>query len=70
MNAAITPATSVLLAAELAPGADTKAVNAELLRRGLVANAVTPTALRFAPPLTVSDEHVDEAVAIVAEVLA
>ena len=33
-------------------------------------NAVTPTALRFAPPLTVSDDEIDEAVAIVTEVLA
>ena len=31
-------------------------------RRGLVVNAVTPTALRLAPPLTVSDGEIDEAV--------
>jgi len=41
-----------------------------LLARGLVTNAVTPTALRFAPPLNVSDDHIDEAVAMVKEVLA
>jgi acetylornithine/succinyldiaminopimelate/putrescine aminotransferase len=58
----------LLLAAEL-DGADAKEVNAALLERGLVANAVTPTAVRFAPPLTVSDEEIDEAVEIVAEVL-
>jgi predicted acetylornithine/succinylornithine family transaminase len=59
----------LLLAAEL-DGRDAKAVNTALLERGLVANAVTPTAVRFAPPLTVSDEEVDEAVAILAQVLA
>ena len=59
----------LLLAAEL-DGHDAKAVNAALLERGLVANAVTPTAVRFAPPLTVSDDEIDEAMGIVAEVLA
>jgi len=59
----------LLLAAEL-DGHDAKQVNAALLERGLVANAVTPTAVRFAPPLTVSDEELDEAVAILAAVLA
>ena len=44
-------------------------MDAELLARGLVANAVTPTALRLAPPLTVSDAEIDEAVAILAAVL-
>ena len=59
----------LLLAAEL-DGRDTKPVAAECLERGLVVNNVTPTALRFAPPLTVSDDEIDEAVAIVKEVLA
>jgi 4-aminobutyrate aminotransferase-like enzyme len=45
-------------------------VAAELLRRGLVVNAVTPTALRLAPPLTVTDDEIDEAAALVAGVLA
>jgi 4-aminobutyrate aminotransferase-like enzyme len=40
------------------------------LARGLVTNAVTPTALRLAPPITVSDDEIDEAVGILAEVLA
>jgi acetylornithine/succinyldiaminopimelate/putrescine aminotransferase len=59
----------LLLAAELANGADAKAVYSQLLDAGLVTNAVTPTSLRFAPPLTVSEAELDEAVAIVAEVL-
>ena len=59
----------LLLAAEL-DGRDTKAVAAACLERGLVVNNVTPTALRLAPPLTVSDSEIDEAVSIVKEVLA
>ncbi|MGA0879481.1 MAG: aspartate aminotransferase family protein [Ilumatobacteraceae bacterium] len=60
----------LLLAADLGPGRDAKAVNGELLNRGLVANAVNATSLRFAPPLTVSESEIDEAVGIVAAVLA
>ena len=60
----------LLLAAELADGADAKVVYSQLLDAGLVTNAVTPTSLRFAPPLTVTEAELDEAVAIVAEVLA
>ena len=59
----------LLLAAEL-DGRDAKEVYTALLARGLVVNNVTPTALRFAPPLTVTDDEIDEAVAIVKEVLA
>lgn len=59
----------LLLAAELKPGRDAKTVQAQLLARGLVTNAVTPTAIRLAPPLTVSDEEIDEAVALITEVL-
>jgi acetylornithine/succinyldiaminopimelate/putrescine aminotransferase len=58
----------LLLAAEL-QGIDAKDAYLALLERGLVTNAVTPTAVRFAPPLTVSDAHIDEALAIAAEVL-
>jgi acetylornithine aminotransferase len=58
----------LLLAAEL-DGHDAKQVNAALLERGVVANAVTPTAIRFAPPITVSDDEIDEVVAIFGEVL-
>ncbi|MGD9703476.1 MAG: aspartate aminotransferase family protein [Acidimicrobiia bacterium] len=60
----------LLLAAELGPEADAKAVYTELLARGLVTNAVTPTALRLAPPITVMDAEIDEALALIAEVLA
>ncbi len=60
----------LLLAAELGPGRDAKAVYTELLARGLVTNAVTATALRLAPPITVSEDELDEAVSIITDVLA
>jgi predicted acetylornithine/succinylornithine family transaminase len=59
----------LLLAIELEPGIDAKAVQATALANGLVVNAVTPTAVRFAPPLTVSGAEVDEALAILRSAL-
>jgi acetylornithine/succinyldiaminopimelate/putrescine aminotransferase len=59
----------LLLAVEL-ESADAKQVAAALLDRGVVVNAVTPTALRLAPPITVSDAEIDEVCAQLAEVLA
>jgi acetylornithine/N-succinyldiaminopimelate aminotransferase len=58
----------LLLAAEL-DGHDAREVCSRLLDAGVVTNAVTPTALRFAPPLTVSDAEIDEAVATLVDVL-
>ena len=60
----------LLLAAQLADGLDAKTVVAEALTAGLVLNAVSPTSIRFAPPLIVTDSEIDEAVAILADVLA
>ena len=60
----------LLIAAQLDGGRDARQVTADCLEAGLVVNAVTPTALRFAPPLTVSDAEIDEAVAILGKVLA
>jgi acetylornithine/N-succinyldiaminopimelate aminotransferase len=60
----------LLVAAELAPGIEAGRVAARCLDAGLVLNAVTPTALRFAPPLLVSDDEIDRGVAILAGVLA
>jgi predicted acetylornithine/succinylornithine family transaminase len=59
----------LLLAAELGPGADAKAMYTALLQRGLVVNPVTATALRVAPPITVSEAEIDEAIAIMHSVL-
>jgi acetylornithine/N-succinyldiaminopimelate aminotransferase len=58
----------LLLGVEL-DGLDARGVNAALLEAGVVANAVTPTALRLAPSLLIEDAQVDEAVAIVGDVL-
>ncbi|MDZ4826571.1 MAG: aspartate aminotransferase family protein, partial [Actinomycetota bacterium] len=60
----------LLLAAELAPGIDAKDVAQRCMEDGLIVNAVTGSALRFAPPLLVSPAEIDEAVAILAGVLA
>ncbi|MCP5028866.1 MAG: aspartate aminotransferase family protein [Actinomycetia bacterium] len=46
------------------------AIAAGCLAAGLVVNGVTPTAVRFAPPITVSDTEIDEAVSRFAAVLA
>jgi predicted acetylornithine/succinylornithine family transaminase len=58
----------LLVAAELIDRAAPDVVT-ELLAAGLIVNAVTPTALRLAPSLLVSEHEVDEAVAIIREVL-
>ncbi|HVE93888.1 MAG TPA: acetylornithine/succinylornithine family transaminase [Acidimicrobiales bacterium] len=58
----------LLLAAELKAGG-AKAAAADLLEAGLVVNAVTDTALRFAPPLNVSESDIDEALSICRAVL-
>jgi acetylornithine/succinyldiaminopimelate/putrescine aminotransferase len=58
----------LLLAMEL-DGVDAKTVYLAALERGLVTNAVNATALRLAPPLTVSSAEIAEAVAILRSVL-
>jgi acetylornithine/N-succinyldiaminopimelate aminotransferase len=58
----------LLLAAEL-DGRPSKDVNAAALARGLVVNAVTPTAIRLAPSLLVADAELDQALAILEAVL-
>jgi predicted acetylornithine/succinylornithine family transaminase len=60
----------LLLAAQLAEGLDAKAVAADLLQKGLIVNAVSPTALRFAPPLIVSETEIAQAVDLLSAVLA
>lgn len=59
----------LLLGAELAPGIDAKKVASDCLLRGLIVNAVTPTRLRLAPPITVSSDEIALAVGRIAEVL-
>jgi acetylornithine/succinyldiaminopimelate/putrescine aminotransferase len=60
----------LLLGVELSEGLQAAEVYRACLDRGLVTNAVTATALRLAPPLNVSREHVDEALGILEGVLA
>jgi len=60
----------LLRAAELGPGREAKAVFTALLERGLVTNAVNATSLRLAPPITTPLEQFDEAVDLIAGVLA
>jgi len=63
----------MLLAAELdetaLAGRTAGEVTLACLKAGLVVNGVTPTALRFAPPLTVTSTELAEGVAILAGVL-
>ena len=56
----------LMLGVELAEGVDAKEVYADLLGLGLLVNAVTPTTLRLVPPITVTDDEIDEAVAMIA----
>ena len=58
----------LLLAAELADR-PAKEVTAAALAAGLVVNAVTPTAVRVAPSLLVTDEEIDEALSVLEAVL-
>ncbi len=59
----------LLVAAELVEGLAAAEVAAACLDAGLVVNAVTPTSLRFAPPLLVSEAEIDRGVAILREVV-
>ena len=59
----------LLLAAQLADGIDARAVAAEAMARGLIVNAVTPTALRLAPSLLVTTAEIDQAAAILGDAL-
>jgi predicted acetylornithine/succinylornithine family transaminase len=58
----------LLLGVEL-EGHDSRAVAARLLELGAIVNAVTPTALRLAPSLLISDDELDLAVDLVGKAL-
>jgi acetylornithine/N-succinyldiaminopimelate aminotransferase len=64
----------LLLGVELDPGVlgerSAKDIAAACLASGLVLNGITDTALRIAPPITVSEGELDEGVGILATVLA
>lgn len=63
----------LLIAVELdteALGCGAAEIAAELLEGGVVVNAVSPTALRLAPSLLITDAEIDRAVQAISEVLA
>lgn len=59
----------LLLAIELAEGLDAKSSYTALLEGGLITNAVTARALRLAPPINVSTDEIDEAIAMMKRVI-
>ncbi len=59
----------LLLGAQLKDGVATADIVPALLAAGLIVNGVNATTIRFAPPLTVSDAEIDEALKILATVL-
>ena len=60
----------LLLGVELQSGIDAKTAQSMLLERGLVTNAVTATALRLAPPITVLESEIATAAQLITSVLA
>jgi acetylornithine/N-succinyldiaminopimelate aminotransferase len=59
----------LLLGAVLAPGIVAGDVAAAALEAGLLVNALGDSVIRFAPPLLISEDEVDEALGIFAEVM-
>ncbi len=59
----------LMLGVELAEGLDAKQAYLDLLDAGLIVNAVDPSTIRLLPPLTVSDDEIDEAVSMIANAL-
>ena len=60
----------LLLGVELVPGMDARTITTEALEAGLVVNAVSPSTVRLAPSLLVTDDEIDQATTILATVLA
>jgi acetylornithine/succinyldiaminopimelate/putrescine aminotransferase len=60
----------LLLGAVLAPGIGAGDVATAALEAGLIVNALGESVLRLAPPLLISPEEVDEALAILGKVIA
>jgi acetylornithine/succinyldiaminopimelate/putrescine aminotransferase len=55
----------LMLGVGLAEGIDAREVTADLLGRGLIVNAVTPTTVRLVPPITVTEEEIAEAAGLI-----
>lgn len=59
----------LMLGVELSAGLDSAGINADLLARGLVANAPRPDTLRLLPPFVLTDEQATRAVEIISATL-
>jgi acetylornithine/N-succinyldiaminopimelate aminotransferase len=59
----------LLMGVELKDGIPSATVVSKLLEAGVVANAVTPTAVRLAPSLLITDAEIDHALTTIATVL-
>ena len=64
----------LLLASELTPealdGRPAAEIASQCLEAGLVVNALTPTAIRWAPPFVITENDIAEAVGILGKVVA
>ena len=60
----------LMLGVELDEGIDAREIYTDLLGLGLIVNAVTPSTIRLVPPITVTDDEIDEAVAMITASLA
>ena len=60
----------LILGVELAEGIDAKQVYNDLLEQGFIVNAVNASTIRLVPPITVRDDEIDEAVELIADVIA
>ncbi len=60
----------LMLGVALADGLDAKRASQELLADGLIVNAVNASTIRLVPPITVSDDEIDEAIEKIAAALA
>lgn len=60
---------AIELTAESRAGRSGPEIARACLDEGLILNGITDTALRIAPPYTVSDDEIDEAVAVITKVL-
>ena len=59
----------LILGVELDEGLEAPAIVADLLRRGLIANAVDGSTIRLVPPITVSDAEIGEALAMIGDAI-
>jgi acetylornithine/N-succinyldiaminopimelate aminotransferase len=59
----------LMLGVELDSGLDARAIYSDLLDHGLIVNAVDPSTIRLVPPLTVTDDEIDEAVDLISSAI-